>query len=103
MVYANNTPANGGTLLGSFVFNSPLADGMLGGSFATPISLTGGDTYFIGFENVGPMGEGLAENNVDDLGVCETVATGSAAVLGEPTGLSAVMARRRFCMSCPVN
>jgi hypothetical protein len=62
VIYANNTPANGGTLLGSFQFDSTIADGTLGGgSFSTPISLTAGNTYFVGFENVGPMGQGLMQ------------------------------------------
>jgi hypothetical protein len=75
VVYANNTPANGGTLLGSFMFNSAVADGELGGgSFSTPISLTGGEQYFIGFENVGPLS---SIPNVDDLGVNSTADSGA--------------------------
>jgi hypothetical protein len=66
-VYQNNTPTNGGTLLGSFSFDSSLAEGQLGGgSFSSPIALTGGQQYFVGFENVGPMS---STPNVDDLGV----------------------------------
>ncbi len=66
-VYEGNTPANGGTLLGSFQFDSATAQGTLaGGSFSTPISLTAGQQYFVGFMNVGPMS---ATPNVDDLGV----------------------------------
>jgi hypothetical protein len=57
----------GGTILGSFNFNSAVADGTLGGgSFAIPIALTAGTSYFIGFENIGPLS---GTNNVDDLGV----------------------------------
>jgi hypothetical protein len=67
VVYLNDTPANGGTLLGSFSFDSTLAQGQLGGgSFSSPIALTGGQQYFIGFEDVGPLS---ATPNVDDLGV----------------------------------
>ncbi len=75
VVYENNTPTNGGTLLGSFTFNSSVADGELGGgSFTTPISLTGGTQYFIGFENVGPLS---STPNVDDLGVNSTADPGA--------------------------
>jgi len=67
VVYQGNTPANGGTLLGSFAFDSSLAEGHLGGgSFASPIALTGGQTYFVGFEDVGPLSP---TPNVDDIGV----------------------------------
>jgi hypothetical protein len=70
VVYANNTPTNGGSLLGSFNFNSAVADGALGGgTFSTPLSLAGGTQYFIGFENVGPQSP---TPNVDDLGVNST-------------------------------
>ncbi len=70
VVYENNTPANGGSLLGSFTFNSSVADGTLGGgTFSTPLSLVAGTQYFIGFENVGPLS---ATPNVDDLGVNST-------------------------------
>ena len=43
-------PAAGGTSLGSFTWNGiTFVDGpWLGGSFSSPISLTGGTTYFIG-------------------------------------------------------
>lgn len=70
VVYQGNTPANGGTLLGSFNFNSAVADNntLGGGTFASSLSLTAGTTYFIGFENVGP-GPDSTGNNVDDLGV----------------------------------
>lgn len=62
-VYQNDTPANGGTLLGSFNFDSSVAEGSLGGgSFSTPISLAGGTQYFIAFDNVGQLSNG-------DLGV----------------------------------
>lgn len=75
VVYENNTPANGGTLLGSFTFNSAVADGTLGGgSFSTPISLTGGTQYFVGFENVGPLSPYA---NEDDLGVNSTADPGA--------------------------
>ncbi|WP_427955116.1 PEP-CTERM sorting domain-containing protein [Acidiphilium sp.] len=75
VVYENNTPANGGSLLGSFTFNSSVADGTLGGgTFATPLSLVGGSQYFIGFENVGPLS---TTPNVDDLGVNVTADTGA--------------------------
>ncbi len=70
VVYENNTPANGGSLLGSFTFNSSVADGTLGGgTFSTPLSLVAGTQYFIGFENVGPLS---GTPNVDDLGVNST-------------------------------
>lgn len=67
-IYQGGTPANGGTLLGTFDFSSTLADNntLGGGSFATPIALTAGTQYFIGFENVGPKS---STPNVDDLGV----------------------------------
>src|SRR5690242_7349069 len=42
VVYQGDTPAAGGTLLGSFTFDSSLAEGQLGGgSFASAIALTG--------------------------------------------------------------
>jgi hypothetical protein len=67
VVYLNDTPTNGGTLLGSFSFDSSLAEGQLGGgSFSSPITLTAGQQYFVGFENVGPMSP---TPNVNDLGV----------------------------------
>jgi hypothetical protein len=59
--------APGGVVLGSFNFNSAVADGTLGGgTFAIPIALTAGASYLIGFENIGPLS---GTNNVDDLGV----------------------------------
>jgi len=67
VLYQNDTPANGGTLLGSFSFDSSLAEGQLGGgSFSSPITLTAGQTYFVGFEDVGPLNPAP---NVDDIGV----------------------------------
>lgn len=78
VVVYQGLPSSGGTLLGSFQFNSTTAEGTLaGGSFAAPISITGGTQYFIGFENVGPLS---TTNNVDDLGVNFTANT-SATVL----------------------
>jgi hypothetical protein len=70
VLYAGGTPANGGTLLGSFGFNSALADNntLGGGTFATPISLSAGTQYFVGFENVGPAADSTGPN-IDDLGV----------------------------------
>jgi hypothetical protein len=60
-------PSSGGTLLGSFQFDSATAQGTLaGGSFSSPIALSGGTQYFVGFMNVGPMS---STPNVDDLGV----------------------------------
>lgn len=67
VVYQGNTPTNGGTFLGSFSFDSTLAEGHLGGgTFSSPIALTGGQQYFVGFEEVGPLSP---TPNVDDLGV----------------------------------
>jgi len=75
VVYKNNTPANGGVLLGSFAFNSSVAEGVLGGgTFSTPLSLVAGTQYFIGFENVGPLS---GTPNVDDLGVNSTADAGA--------------------------
>ena len=78
VLYAGGTPANGGTLLGSFGFNSALADNntLGGGTFATPISLTGGTEYFVGFENVGPAADSTG-NNSNDLGVNFTADSGA--------------------------
>ncbi len=43
-------PAAGGTTLGSFSFSAATASGGWGGgSFSSPLSLTGGTQYFIGF------------------------------------------------------
>jgi len=49
VIYDTNTPLEGGTLLGSATF-TPIANTFSGGSFS-PISLTAGHTYFLGFEN----------------------------------------------------
>ena len=78
VLYSGNTPANGGTLLGSFGFNSALADNntLGGGTFATPISLTAGTQYFVGFENVGPAADSTGPNS-DDLGVNFTADSGA--------------------------
>jgi len=77
-LYAGNTPANGGTFLGSFNFDSALADNntLGGGTFATPISLSAGSTYFVGFENVGPAADSPGPNQ-DDLGVNFTTDPGA--------------------------
>ncbi len=56
--------AAGGTLLRSVVFNSSTARGQLGGGSFTPIALTAGTTYFIGFRNVG----GIGINTTNDAG-----------------------------------
>jgi hypothetical protein len=66
-IFLGNRPSDGGTLLGSFSWDSTQAEGKLGGgSFSTPIPLIAGQQYFVGFENVGPMS---STPNVDDLGV----------------------------------
>jgi hypothetical protein len=77
-VYAGGTPANGGTFLGSFTFDSALADNntLGGGTFATPISLSAGSTYFVGFENVGPAADSTGANS-NDLGVNFTADLGA--------------------------
>lgn len=67
VVVYQGLPSSGGTLLGSFNFDSADAEGTLaGGSFSSPITLSAGTNYFIGFMNVGPMS---STPNVDDLGV----------------------------------
>jgi hypothetical protein len=78
VLYAGSTPHNGGTFLGSFNFNSALADNntLGGGTFATPISLSAGSTYFVGFENVGPAADSTGPNN-NDLGVNFTADSGA--------------------------
>ena len=78
VLYSGGTPANGGTLLGSFGFNSALADNntLGGGTFASPISLSAGTQYFVGFENVGPAADSTGPNN-DDLGVNFTANSGA--------------------------
>lgn len=48
----SGVPAQGGTLLGTATIN-PVADQMSFGSISSPITLDAGQTYFIGFENVG--------------------------------------------------
>ncbi len=55
-------PGSGGTLLRSAGF-TPEANAFAGGEFA-PLSLTAGDTYFVGFRNVG----GLSVNVTSDPG-----------------------------------
>lgn len=78
VLYQNASPADGGLFLGSFQFDSATAEGTLGGgSFGTPIALTAGQTYFVGFEDVGPLSP---TPNVDDIGVNFT-ASGSATFL----------------------
>ena len=83
-LYAGNTPHNGGTFLGSFTFNSALADNntLGGGTFATPISLSAGSTYFVGFENVGPAADSTGPNN-NDLGVNFTADAGATFLSNE--------------------
>jgi hypothetical protein len=78
VVYQGGTPANGGTFLESFAFNSALADNntLGGGTFATPISLSAGTTYFVGFENVGPAADSTGPNS-NDLGVNFTADSGA--------------------------
>ena len=78
VLYGGSTPANGGAFLGSFAFNSALADNntLGGGTFATPISLSAGSTYFVGFENVGPAADSPGPNQ-DDLGVNFTTDPGA--------------------------
>ena len=78
VLYAGSTPHNGGTFLGSFTFNSALADNntLGGGTFATPISLSAGSTYFVGFENVGPAADTTGPNH-NDLGVNFTADSGA--------------------------
>jgi hypothetical protein len=70
-LYLNNTPGNGGSLLGSFSFFSDnVAHGQtfVGGDFPTPIALVAGQQYFVGFENVGPLPPNSPPNQ-NDLGV----------------------------------
>jgi MYXO-CTERM domain-containing protein len=56
VLYQGTTPALGGTLLGSFQFDSSTAEGTFGGGdFGSPISLSAGQQYFVGFKNVGPI------------------------------------------------
>jgi hypothetical protein len=78
VLYAGGTPAGGGTFLGSFNFDSALADNntLGGGTFATPISLSAGSEYFVGFENVGPAADSSGPNS-DDLGVNFTADSGA--------------------------
>jgi hypothetical protein len=74
-LYQGNTPANGGTLLGSFNFFSDDAANpqtFVGGSFTAPIALTAGQQYFVGFLNVGPIPPS-SPSNVNDLGVNFTI------------------------------
>ena len=56
-----DTPANGGTSLGSATFDTINAQGTLDGpSFSGGIALTGGTTYFVALENI----DGLGVNQV---------------------------------------
>ncbi len=55
---------SGATLLGSVSFPSSLAHGQLGGApFPSPIPLTHGQLYFIGFLNVGGLGVNVDADN----------------------------------------
>lgn len=49
-------PAAGGSLLASGTFDTSTARGVYGGASFTPVALTGGTTYFVGFENVFHLG-----------------------------------------------
>lgn len=65
VLYLGNTPANGGTLLGSFSFFSDDAahpQTFVGGDFPTPIPLVAGQQYFVGFLNVGQIPQSSAPN-----------------------------------------
>lgn len=53
----SNTPGNGGTLLGSGNF-FPVAGVFSGAAFA-PITVTAGETLFLGFENVAGLGANI--------------------------------------------
>jgi hypothetical protein len=53
----SNTPSAGGVLLGSGTF-VPVADVFSGAVFA-PITVTAGETLFLGFENVGGLGANI--------------------------------------------
>ncbi len=57
IVVMTDRGVNGGTVLGQTSFNSDNALGQFGGAdFSTPISLTGGTQYFVGFQNVASLG-----------------------------------------------
>jgi hypothetical protein len=57
IVVMTDRGVDGGTLLGETSFNSDDAIGQFGGAdFSTPISLTGGTRYFVGFQNVASLG-----------------------------------------------
>ncbi len=57
IVVMTDRGVNGGTVLGQTSFNSDVAIGQFGGAdFSTPISLTGGTQYFVGFQNVASLG-----------------------------------------------
>jgi hypothetical protein len=63
-------PVNGGTVLDQGTFQgSGLTDGILGASFATPVQLTAGVTYFVDFLNLQGMGLNIGQwasvNGVD--------------------------------------
>src|SRR5665213_2572002 len=57
IVLMTDLGVNGGTGLRETSFNSDDAIGQFGGGdFSTPISLTGGTQYFVGFQNVASLG-----------------------------------------------
>jgi hypothetical protein len=60
-VIYSGLPGSGGTLLASATFNAA-GDVFTGGSFA-PITLTAGDSYFIGFENVAGWGANVVDSS----------------------------------------
>jgi len=56
-------PGDGGALLGSVDF-TPLERVFSGGTFSTPVLLTNGASYFVGFRNVGNLGANVTASGV---------------------------------------
>lgn len=84
----SDRPANGGTAIDSFTWNGTnFVDGSwLGGTFSSPLALTGGVTYFVGMSgwsqalgSLGPSsGAGVNWVNPVDSGLYENLGAGSS-------------------------
>jgi hypothetical protein len=62
-------PINGGVVLAQGSFSGvPTIGGILGATFATPVTLTAGTTYFVDFLNIEGMGINLGQYTVDGSG-----------------------------------
>jgi hypothetical protein len=73
-------PVNGGTVLAQGMFQGNSADGGIGGTSVEPISLVGGQTYFVDFLN--DVGMGINLGFWQDVGSVPTPSDGATVNLG---------------------